>query len=197
MKKKKKYYAFVAGFCVMLAGALFLCGRSESALGTDGVVVMQQRSETGAQPETAREPQTLIVHVCGAVRREGVYELEAGSRVEDAVRAAGGFLPTADRTHHNLAKPVADGEQIRIPTQTEAQSLQAEARQKSDGLIDINTAGAEELEKLPGIGAAKAQAIIAWREENGRFETIEDIMKVPGIKESAFSQLKDRIKTGE
>ena len=56
MKKKKKYYAFVAGFCVMLAGALFLCGRSESALGTDGVVVMQQRSETGAQPETAREP---------------------------------------------------------------------------------------------------------------------------------------------
>ncbi len=197
MKKKKKYYAFVAGLCVMLAGALFLCGRSESALGTDGVMIVRRDPESTSGPETVSRSAGLLVHVCGAVQSEGVYELEPGSRVEDAIRAAGGFAPGADRTYLNLARPVADGEQICIPTETEAESLREEVRRQSDGLVNINTADAAELETLPGIGAAKAQAIVAWREENGGFSQIEDIMKVPGIKESAFSLIRDRIKTGE
>ena len=113
------------------------------------------------------------------------------------MEAAGGFLPEADRDYCNLAQPVEDGQQIRVPTRAEAESLREAERQKSDGLIDINTASEAELMQLPGIGQTRAQAIIAWREKNGGFQTIEDIMKVSGIKESAFLKIKDRIKTGE
>ena len=199
MKNRKKYYTVVAGLCVMAAGALFLCGRSEAVLGRDGVVITletdrQSASEAGSDgPEEER----LIVHVCGAVRTEGVYELPAGSRICDAIDAAGGFLPAADRDYCNLAQPVEDGQQIRVPTRAEAESLREEEKRQNDSLIDINTASEEELMTLPGIGQARAQAIIACRKENGGFQTIEDIMKVSGIKESAFLKIKDRIKTGE
>ena len=84
-----------------------------------------------------------------------------------------------------------------MPTRAEAESLRESARQQSDRLVNINTASEEELMQLPGIGQARASAIIAWREENGGFQTIEDIMKVSGIKESAFLKIKDRIKTGD
>ncbi|MBO4289475.1 MAG: helix-hairpin-helix domain-containing protein [Lachnospiraceae bacterium] len=199
MKKKKKYYTVVAGLCVMIAGALFLCGRSEAALGRDGVVITLETEQRAGETDGSLDPAepVLIVHVCGAVRNEGVYRLPAGSRIEDAVIAAGGFLPTADRDYCNLAQPVEDGQQIRVPTRAEAESLRESRRQQNDGLININTAKEEELMQLPGIGQARAQAIIAWREENGGFQTIEDIMKVPGIKESAFQKIKDRIKTGD
>ena len=199
MKKKKKYYTVVAGLCVMIAGALFLCGRSEAVLGRDGVVITLEtdRQSREAEVSEAHSEQKIIVHVCGAVRNEGVYELPAGSRIGDAIDAAGGFLPTADRNYCNLAQPVEDGQQIRVPTKAEAASLQEAESRKSSGLIDINTASEEELMTLPGIGQAKAQAIIAWRKENGGFQTIEDIMKVPGIKESAFLRIRDRIRTGD
>lgn len=199
MKKQKKYYTVVAGLCVMIAGALFLCGRSEAALGRDGVVITLETEQPAGNAESSRgsEEEFLIVHVCGAVRHEGVYKLPPGSRIEDAVNAAGGFLPAADRDYCNLAQPLEDGQQIRVPTRAEAEALRESARQQSDGLVNINTASEEELMQLPGIGQARASAIIAWREENGGFQTIEDIMKVSGIKESAFLKIKDRIKTGD
>ena len=198
MKEKKKYYTVVAGLCVMIAGALFLCGRSEAVLGRDGVVITLETERQGGstEPEVSREPD-LTVHVCGAVRNEGVYKLPPGSRIEDAVNAAGGFLPTADRDYCNLARLVEDGQQIRVPTRAEAESLREQEREHDSGLININTATEAELMTLPGIGQTRAQAIIAWREKNGGFKTIEDIMKVSGIKESAFLKIKDRIKTGE
>ena len=198
MKEKKKYYTVVAGLCVMIAGALFLCGRSEAVLGRDGVVITLETERQGGstEPEVSREPD-LTVHVCGAVRNEGVYKLPPGSRIEDAVNAAGGFLPTADRDYCNLARLVEDGQQIRVPTRAEAESLREQEWEHDSGLININTATEAELMTLPGIGQTRAQAIIAWREKNGGFKTIEDIMKVSGIKESAFLKIKDRIKTGE
>ena len=138
----------------------------------------------------------IRVHVCGAVQQEGVYELPAGSRYEQAIQAAGGFSELADRSALNLAAVVSDGEQIRVLTKEEAQVCRASAEEASDGRININTASREELMSLPGIGEARAEAIIAYREEHGAFQSIEDIMQVSGIKEGAFEKLKAKIKVG-
>ena len=89
---------------------------------------------------------------------------------------------------------LSDGEQLRIPSKTETAGGGADGAAADDGLVNINTADAETLETLPGIGPAKAEAIIAYRDEQGGFTVIEDIMLVPGIKEAAFSRIKDHIK---
>ena len=154
----------------------------------------------------------VYVHVCGAVVNEGVYELQAGSRVIDAVNAAGGFDPEADTEYVNQAAEVSDGLKIRIPYKRETEPLGASATgietmsqdispvdgvlsqdHKKSGLLDINTATSEELCELPGIGEGYAQRIISYRQEEGSFKTIEDIMKVKGIKDKLFSQIKDLI----
>jgi len=154
----------------------------------------------------------VYVHVCGAVVNEGVYEMQAGSRVIDAVNAAGGFDPEADTEYVNQAAEVSDGLKIRIPYKRETESLGASATgietmsqdispvdgvlsqdHKKSGLLDINTATSEELCELPGIGEGYAQRIISYRQEEGSFKTIEDIMKVKGIKDKLFSQIKDLI----
>ena len=149
------------------------------------------------------EAETIFVDVCGAVISPGVYEINADSRVFQVIEAAGGFLPEAASSTVNQAQPVSDGQQIYVPTQEEAEegALPA-AIQPADpgsetadanGVVNINTADAAALKSLSGIGDAKAQAILAYREEHGFFSSIEEIMQVPGIKESTFSAIKDKI----
>ena len=143
----------------------------------------------------------IVVYVCGAVVKAGVYELAADSRVNDAVLAAGGFAENADETFVNLAAPVSDGTKILIPTKEEVESgtVAAESIDNTEstdggpGLININTASKEELKTLPGIGDGIAGKIIDYREKSGSFKTIEDIMKVSGIKDKLFSKIKDMI----
>ena len=152
-------------------------------------------AETEVVPgSAAHEADTVVVYVCGYVREPGVYTLPADARAGDAVKAAGGFLPQADTEYINLAGMLSDGEQLRIPSKTETAGGGADGAAADDGLVNINTADAETLETLPGIGPAKAEAIIAYRDEQGGFTVIEDIMLVPGIKEAAFSRIKDHIK---
>lgn len=138
-----------------------------------------------------------VIHICGAVAAPGVYRLPDGSRIVDAVEAAGGLTEDAAERGVNQAAPVSDGMQIVILTREEAeQGVSPDAgREKdgTDGLVDINTADTAELMTLPGIGQTRADAIAAYREQNGKFRTIEDIMKVDGIKEGSFAKLKDRI----
>ena len=149
------------------------------------------------------EAETIFVDVCGAVISPGVYEINADSRVFQVIEAAGGFLPEAASSTVNQAQPVSDGQQIYVPTQEEAEegALPA-AIQPADpgsettdanGVVNINTADAAALKSLSGIGDAKAQAILTYREEHGFFSSIEEIMQVPGIKESTFSAIKDKI----
>lgn len=142
----------------------------------------------------------LRVYVCGAVNNPGVVTLKPGSRVEDALEAAGGFSKEADRNYVNLADWVADGQQIRFPTKEEAEKLSVNAGEagqspaKADsGVVNINTADESVLCTLPGIGEARAQDIITYREKNGRFETEEDIMKVSGIKTAVYEKIRDKI----
>lgn len=135
------------------------------------------------------------VHVCGAVNQPGVYELPAGSRVFEAVLAAGGLTEEADSSSVNQALQLVDGQMIYIKEQGEVTEFSETIDVgPADQKVNINTADAQELMSLSGIGQAKADAIIAYREANSGFGTIEDIMKIEGIKEGVFSKIKDSIK---
>ncbi len=138
-------------------------------------------------------PCVIYVHVCGAVNAPGVVTLPEGSRGQDALEAAGGFSPQAAVEAVNLAQPLEDGAQLYFPTREEEESLLAAQKERESGLVDLNTADRKRLCTLPGIGEAKAEAILAYRNENGDFQRVEDIMRVPGIKESAFEKIKDLI----
>ena len=144
----------------------------------------------------------FVVHVCGEVANPGIYELPAGSRIYEAVKAAGGFTENAEEESVNLASPIEDGVQIRIYSKDEAETLAAGAApfdgfeasgEGKEPVVNLNTATKEELMTLSGIGESRAEDIIRYREENGGFQNIEDIMKVSGIKDAAFQKIKDRI----
>jgi competence protein ComEA len=153
-------------------------------------------------------PGTVVVYVCGAVLNPGVYELPDGSRMGDAVEAAGGFSEDAEVTYVNLAARVTDGVKLLIPTVSEiagdsgalkVESFEPEGSPDSasggsgTSLVNINTATKAELTTLPGIGEGIAGKIIKYREENGSFSRIEDVMKVSGIKDKLFAKIKDHI----
>ena len=167
---------------------------------------------------SSEETKTLVVHICGAVSAPGVYALPAGSRIIAAVEAGGGFLPEADEACCNLAEEIVDGCQIYIMTKSEScadgqtekkagiqtspdsdmQTTDRNVRSNStpaleNGLVNLNTADVAALMTLPGIGESRAKAIISYREQHGAFAQIEDIMKISGIKQAAFSKIKDKI----
>lgn len=149
-----------------------------------------------SQVDTAQTGR-LYVHVLGAVAKPGLYILDLDARVVDALAAAGGSLDTADLRAVNLARSVSDGEQIVVPaqgeaeTQTGAGSGQAPA---GDGLLDLNNADQAALETLPRIGPALAQRIIEWREQNGRFRSVDDLLGVPGIGEKLLAGIREQVR---
>ena len=178
-------------------------------------------NESEAVSDKEMQQAMIYVDVCGAVANPGVFQLAAGSRVFQAIEAAGGYLPEAALTCVNRAGVLTDGQQLYILTQEEMerQGLDpAEIAKASDGQmngsagtgqntgmiaqvqqdnrININTADEAQLTTLTGIGATRAQAIIAYRDENGPFAAIEDIMNVQGIKEGTFAKIKDEIVVG-
>lgn len=154
-------------------------------------------------PQTEKE--TLVIFVCGAVVTPGVYYLEDGSRIVDAIDAAGGFLEDADKNYVNLAAPIEDGIKLLIPTVEETKMALEEAPSgvidnfdnqssvNTGGLVNINKASKEELKTLPGIGDGIAGKIIDYRNTNGNFTCIEDIKKVSGIKDKLFAKIKEYI----
>lgn len=158
-------------------------------------------ADTGS-PEDEK-PQLLYVYVCGAIVNPGVYDLPEGSRVYELIRAAGGLLEDADDRTLNQAEKLIDGMQITVYTKEEA----ADMPDPSSGIspsdksiseagsqkVNLNTADADRLTTLSGIGEARAKAIIAYREQNGGFQCIEDIMKIEGIKEKLFEKIKEQI----
>lgn len=144
----------------------------------------------------------LYVHVFGAVRGPGLYVLDDGARVVDAISAAGGLTDDAAAEGVNLARELADGEQVRVPTEDEVESGVAEAAPGAgppggggagQAPVDLNTADAAALETLPGIGPALSQRIISWREENGGFSSTDDLLAVSGIGEKVLADLADLV----
>lgn len=169
--------------------------------------VATESAETTQQGESsaaADETRTIVVHVGGSVRNPGVYELPESSRVNDAVVAAGGLADDAQTDSVNLARNLTDGEQVLIPSEAEVEAAgqqttpsQAPATaQPGLGKVNINTATAEALDALPGIGASTAAKIVADREANGPFKTTDDLKRVTGIGDKKYAQLADLITVG-
>lgn len=161
----------------------------------------EERAEAGADTGAeGDEIETVVVDVGGAVIEPGVVELDAGSRVADAIEAAGGLATDADCTTLNQAQLLQDGQKVYVPKEGEIDASGAlvdsstqEAGQVATALVNINTATLEELDALPGVGPATAQAIIDDREANGPFASVEDIMRVSGIGEKKYEKLKGSI----
>lgn len=153
-------------------------------------------ASSSSEPEAVEVKAQVYVYVTGAVANPGVYSLDEGLRVCDAVEAAGGLTEDADASTVNLARVLSDGEHIALPTKAEVETALAQGSAggaAASSLVNINTADASALETLSGVGSATAQAIISDREQNGPFSTIEDLMRVDGIGEKKFAKLKDSI----
>ena len=172
--KKAVQYTICAVF-IMIAGVIYLAGRknmsaSEDTFADKGVL-------KGTEEVSGTDYETLVsdiyVYICGHVNSPGVVKCQSGMRLYEAVELAGGADDSADMSLVNLAEPVMEEE--------------------TKGLININKATAEELMTLPGIGSSRAADIVSYRTDNGRFQTIEDIMKVSGIKEAAFNKIRNYI----
>lgn len=184
---------------IILAGCSFSVPvREEESIDSTAVIKADQKEEEDT--EQAREAE-IYVHVCGYVKKPGVYHLHFGARTQEAIDAAGGFSEKANQTAWNLAEVLQDGMQVYIPSKDETkealneeQSLGKDlsASQKKD-TVNINTASKEELMTLPGIGESRADAVIACREEKGSFTSIEGIKDAAGIGDGIFNRIKDLI----
>lgn len=201
----------VAGAVLAVALALIV-----PHIGASGMVINQgiapvEATSDGAAKSGANVAENsvstvtkLIVHIDGAVMLPGVYELTDGSRVNDAIELAGGLTSEADTTTLNLAAKLTDGQKVTVPRIGESvvssgdggvasgQSLNSSVSE-AGGLVNINTATAEELDTLPGVGPSTAATIIQDREQSGPFTSIEDLMRISGIGEKKFAKLKDYI----
>lgn len=166
---------------------------TEGEAGANGEMPADGETSAGAQ---------VYVHVAGAVAEPGLVHLAEGARVADAISAAGGAARGADLDRVNLAAVLIDGEQVYVPTEGEDVPAVAQpgtgegggADQGSNAVVNMNTAGAQELATLPGIGPAKAADIIAWREDEGPFASVEDLLQVPGIGPATLERLRDRVR---
>ncbi|GGE74697.1 helix-hairpin-helix domain-containing protein [Priestia taiwanensis] len=153
----------------------------------EGFPSKQQEEENDAQ-------KVFLVDVKGAVVKSGVYELRQGTRIKDAIAAAGGFADHADSNGVNLAATLQDEMVVYVPVIGEEQSTVQNGGETKDSKISINKATSEELQQIPGIGPTRAETIINYREENGPFKKIEDLLEISGIGEKTLEKMKDKIK---
>jgi len=157
------------------------------------VVVSSPTGGAGAPSARGSAALTLVVHVLGAVAEPGLYRLPEGSRVVDAVAAAGGFAQEADPGALNLARRLFDAEQILVPVAGAVPAVSGPSVAGPDGRVNLNTADRALLETLPRIGPATADRIIAWREANGGFASVEDLGEISGIGERTLAALRDLV----
>lgn len=189
--------AVVGLLAALLAAGVLLRSRPQPvaapAVLSAGVPVSASSSATAtpATPATSPPSGDVVVDVAGKVPRPGLVRLPSGSRVDDAVRAAGGALPGSDLSGLNLARRLVDGEQVAVGLPQPAAAPGGAAA--GGGLVNLNSATVEQLDGLPGIGPVLANKIVAWRTENGRFGSINQLREVSGIGESTFARLKGQV----
>ena len=177
---------------VVLSAAVGLGIMRGQAAPVESVPLTDAGSGNGSGAEPSGD---LYVHVLGAVEKPGLYVLDLDARLVDALAAAGGTTPDADLAAVNLARVLEDGEQVVVPAAGAAGGAPGGAAPPpGDDRIDLNAADQAALETLPRIGPALAERIIAWREENGRFTSVDDLLAVPGIGEKLLAGLRDGVR---
>lgn len=201
MKKLLRLFIFMV-FALSFAG----CAKDTEIYLEEHVTEHVPETETAQEEVRTQKPDKetgtpLVVYVCGEVVNPGVYELVSGMRICDAVDAAGGLTKKASRDYWNLAEELTDGQMLYFPTAEEAEKRKESAAETdtggtADGKVNINTADISRLLTVPGIGQTRAEAVLAYRQEHGSFQCIEDIMKVSGIKNGLFEKMKDYITVG-
>lgn len=160
-----------------------------SGAGQDNTMKVEKSSDSAAVSGDVQAPK-IYVHVAGSVKSPGIYQLDSGTRVYDAVLAAGGFTSKANQSSVNMARALTDGEQLVISSESGGTSFQVAP---SSSLISLNQASSSQLEDLPGVGPALAGRIIDWRVANGGFKTKEDLLNVAGIGDKLFASFKDLV----
>lgn len=194
--------------CVLIAGGVGLASvlAPDSGFTVEKAEGTQGASEQGGSSQDA--PKSIYVHVGGSVANPGLYELAGGARVQQAIEAAGGFAEEAAVDALNLAREVKDGEQVIVPGMQQAAGSETSDAQGSglhaslsgdiaaNGKVDINSATAEQLQQLNGVGPALAQRIVADRQANGPFKSPEDLKRVSGIGDKKYASLADSICVG-
>ena len=225
-KTRKKCLVFASRLLVCIGSMLWIlsaCGESTSGeLTKFGESSLYESSVQGeASDSSLKEEESeafgtsdgvIFVHLCGAVKEPGVYEVESGSRLYEVLKRAGGLTEAACDTFLNQAQVLTDGSQIYVPTKEEvangsldnpvnsqgqvgetAENATTKTEDSSKDKVNINTADVSELMTLSGIGESKAKAIVEYRESNGAFKSIEELMNISGIKEGVFQKIKDSI----
>ena len=202
--------------CMLAAGICYSCGGHPDpsvgsgyegiilelgGSGQDGLGKLDSGQSDPGRGDSAQSPAAMVyVHVCGMVEQPGVYGLPEGSRVYEAVEAAGGIRDGGAADYLNLAETLKDGMKLEVPSESQAEEWKAQGikpaadpEAKARHMVNLNTATREELMSLRGIGESRAEDIIRYRETYGGFQSIEDIMNVSGIKDAAFEKIKDSI----
>lgn len=194
----------------LLMSFVFACSSKEIRIETgesfDEEISIETEAETESKLEKVDSKALIYVYVCGQVKAPGVYVLSEGDRMYQVIDLAGGVLPEGDATRLNLAETLYDGQKIYVPSWEETKesgyeefldenptAISHDLQDSTDDLVNLNKASKDQLMTLDGIGESKAEAIIRYRDEQGLFRSIEELMNVPGIKEGTYSKIKDRI----
>ncbi|MFH1541582.1 MAG: ComEA family DNA-binding protein, partial [bacterium] len=184
----------ILGLILLIISGLGVMIYRRTIADTDEILIEQPQ----AQGQTLVAQSNLIVHVTGRVVREGVYKLKSGDRIIDAIEAAGGCLPGADLSALNLAEKVKDGEKIVVSRRPENQSPRrresdyqsSRETESTNGRVSLNSAGEKDLCGVKGIGPSMAKRILDYRQSNGPFGKLDDLMKVKGIGKGTFGKIK-------
>lgn len=191
MRYRRKYQIRLWVAVLILLAGLTGCRKKTAVYDSAAEEITTEAAETETTGE--EKAASIWVYVCGEVRDPGVYKLPEGSRITDAVEAAGGMTGDAAETYLNLAETLSDGQKIEVPSVEMAEALEEAAAQDTSGLVNLNRATEAELMTLSGIGESKAKEIIRYRESRGGFQKPEDLMNIPGIKEGVFHKIRDQI----
>ena len=211
----KKYIIFIAIIIVCIIGIYYLFIKEKDYIKYDSELSVLNKIENITNKEESKNKdikEKITIYITGAIKNQGVYELEEKSRIVDCIEKAGGLTEDADLKNINLAYVIEDGMKIYIPKNSDNNEVKDDTnlyvyKEKNNTInsdninletqnnkIDINTASQTELETLPGIGPSTATKIINYRKENGKFNNIEDIKNINGIGDSKYEQIKNLIK---
>ena len=209
LTNKQKKFIIIVGALIVIGIIVYIYNSNKiDTSEINGEMLIANNETNNMIDKQTEEKNIIIVHITGAVKNPGIVRLEEGSRIEDAISKAGGLNEDADITNVNLAYILEDGIKIKIPSKSEVIEVQNENILNSDSgeniveefedsnktsLLNINKATEQDLQNLPGIGISLASKIIAYREENGKFSTKEDIKNVNGIGESKYENIKEHI----
>lgn len=183
-RRRLLFIAIVAS--IIVAGSCYGYWQRNSVLESTSVAL---------QPEKIPQQSMVTVYISGAVIQPGVVKVTAGTKVIEVINVAGGLAEGAEVSKLNLAQTVKDGMHIQVPRakQTPANAIHQDMSKRTSGMVNINTADQKELDSLPGIGSALAQQIVDYRRTNGLFKDPEQLKNIPGIGESKYNKLKDKI----